>query len=175
MWRSLRCDLSSNPIQGVFLSKAPIQPGQADQTGPSLSRMSPREREARLNELRKKRAEREAAMPQAQTPQPTEEIPRGVAPADFEAELDELRRRLGLAEPAVSAVDEEGCVGGSMEHSHEEGESRAEHARHIAAMEARDADEAATSHPKPAIDAAAMRRAVVMSEVLGRPRAMRKL
>ena len=70
-----------------------------------------------------------------------------------------------------SAVDAEGCVGGSLPHDHAEGESREEHARHIAAMEARDRAEA----PQEArnIDVRQLRRAVVMAEILDRPKALR--
>ena len=77
-----------------------------------------------------------------------------------------------LFEQGEGFDDEEGCLGGSMPHGHEEGESREEHSRHIAAMEAREKAEVAVS-PK-GIDARQLRRAVVMSEVLGRPKALRR-
>ena len=71
-----------------------------------------------------------------------------------------------------SSLADEDCAGGSMEHTHTEGVSRAAQARHMAAIDA--------GHPDgedilpEAIDAAALRRAVVMAEVLGKPRALRK-
>ena len=37
--------------------------------------------------------------------------------------------------PSILEEDEEGCVGGSMEHTHHEGESRAEHRQHLAAIQ----------------------------------------
>ena len=64
------------------------------------------------------------------------------------------------------------CVGGSMEHTHTEGVSRKRHARRMAAI---DAEHAGAEDILPeTIDARALRRAVVMAEVLGKPRAMRK-
>jgi len=66
------------------------------------------------------------------------------------------------------ALEDEDCFGGSMEHSHTEGVSREDHARRMAAM---DADRSEALRPE-AIDARALRRAVVMAEVLGRPRAL---
>jgi len=71
-----------------------------------------------------------------------------------------------------SSLTDEDCVGGSMEHTHTEGVSRSAHARRMAAIDA--------VHPDgedilpESIDANALRRAVVMAEVLGKPRAMRK-
>ena len=71
-----------------------------------------------------------------------------------------------------SSLSDEDCAGGSMAHTHTEGVSRAAHARRMAAIDA--------GHPEgedilpEAIDAAALRRAVVMAEVLGKPRALRR-
>lgn len=138
-----------------------------------VSRMGIREREARMAELRQKRAARQAAKPVAQPAQPTVKAPEEAAEEDFEVSLNEMRELLNIAGASTAGgVDEEGCVGGSMEHTHEEGESREEHSRHMAAMQARDAGEAA-QEARPTIDAATLRRAVVMSEVLGRPRALK--
>jgi Tfp pilus assembly protein FimV len=69
-----------------------------------------------------------------------------------------------------SALADEDCVGGSMEHTHTEGVSRATQARRMAAI---DAAESSDVLPE-TIDARALRRAVVMAEVLGKPRALRK-
>ena len=147
------------------------QAAKAAQT--PVSRMGIREREARMAELRQKRAARQAAKPVAQPAQPTVKAPEEAAEEDFEVSLNEMRELLNIAGASpAGGVDEEGCVGGSMEHTHEEGESREEHGRHMAAMRARDAGEAA-QEARPTIDAATLRRAVVMSEVLGRPRALK--
>jgi len=67
------------------------------------------------------------------------------------------------------ALEDEDCAGGSMAHTHTEGVSRAAHARRMAAYDAAEAGEALPE----TIDAAALRRAVVMAEVLGKPKAMR--
>ena len=147
------------------------QAARAAQT--PVSRMGIREREARMAELRQKRAARQAAKPVAQPAQPTVKAPEEAAEEAFEVSLNEMRELLNIAGASpAGGVDEEGCVGGSLEHTHEEGESREEHSRHMAAMRARDAEEAA-QEARRTIDAAALRRAVVMSEVLGRPRALK--
>ncbi len=71
-----------------------------------------------------------------------------------------------------STLADEDCAGGSMAHTHTEGVSRTAHARRMAAIDA--------GHPggedilPEAIDAVALRRAVVMAEVLGKPRALKK-
>lgn len=68
-----------------------------------------------------------------------------------------------------SALEDEDCIGGSMAHSHTEGVSRAAHARRMAAIDAgHDSDDVLAE----TIDAQALRRAVVMAEVLGKPRAL---
>ena len=72
--------------------------------------------------------------------------------------------------------DEEGCVGGSMAHDRHEGESRAEHRRHMAAVtrrereevQAREAAESAGS-----VNVRRLREAVVMAEILDKPVALR--
>lgn len=65
----------------------------------------------------------------------------------------------------TSETDSEGCVGGSLEHDHEEGESMAEHTEHMKRYER---DENAVSS-KARIRRGDMQRAVVMSEILGKP------
>ena len=70
----------------------------------------------------------------------------------------------------ASSLEDEDCVGGSMAHTHTEGVSRTEQARRMAAI-----DESRTADVLPErIDAQALRRAVVMAEVLGRPRALQR-
>ena len=70
-----------------------------------------------------------------------------------------------------SALEDEDCAGGSMEHSHTEGVSRTAHAKRMAAIDANRGEEVLPE----TIDARALRRAVVMAEVLGKPRAMRRI
>ena len=75
-----------------------------------------------------------------------------------------------------SPADEEGCLGGSMAHDHAEGESRAEHAGHLAAAKRREAEELLTqaeAERRTQLNAQKLRQAVVMAEVLGRPKALR--
>ena len=74
-------------------------------------------------------------------------------------------------------ADDEGCVGGSMAHTHEEGESRAEHDRHMKAALRREADESLAAQA--ALELSEMnihrlRRAVVVAEILDRPKALRR-
>ena len=69
-----------------------------------------------------------------------------------------------------SALADEDCAGGSMEHTHTEGVSRSAQARRMAAIDARHDEDVLPE----AIDATALRRAVVMAEVLGKPRALKK-
>jgi len=69
-----------------------------------------------------------------------------------------------------SSLEDADCAGGSMEHTHAEGVSRAAHARRMAAIDASHDEDVLPE----TIDTAALRRAVVMAEVLGRPRAMKK-
>ena len=70
-----------------------------------------------------------------------------------------------------SALADEDCFGGSMEHTHSEGVSRSAHARRMAAIDAHTQDEDILPET---IDARALRRAIVMAEVLGKPRALRR-
>lgn len=69
-----------------------------------------------------------------------------------------------------SALADEDCAGGSMEHTHTEGVSRTEQASRMAAIDSAERDSDVLPEN---IDARALRRAVVMAEVLGRPRALR--
>lgn len=99
-----------------------------------------------------------------------------IEPAEGGAMLDDDECRGGSmahthAEGRSGLADEE-CYGGSMAHDHTEGVDRTAHARRMAAMDtdreaARPQDSLAG-----AIDAGALRRAVVMAEVLGKPRAL---
>ena len=71
-----------------------------------------------------------------------------------------------------SGLEDEDCAGGSMAHTHTEGVSRAAQARRMAAIDAAQ-QESDVILPR-TIDGRALRRAVVMAEVLGKPRALRK-
>ena len=76
----------------------------------------------------------------------------------------------------ASAFDDEGCVGGSLAHDHTEGEDRAEHARHKEEVKRREAVEAlehAQAANAAAVNVHRLRQAVVMAEVLDRPKALR--
>lgn len=75
-----------------------------------------------------------------------------------------------------SHADAEGCVGGSMAHAHHEGEKRAEHARHMAAARLREDEEslaAEAARELHDLNLRRLRQAVVMAEVLDRPKALR--
>ena len=77
----------------------------------------------------------------------------------------------------MSLNDGEGCVGGSMPHTHTEGESRAEHDRHREAVrrrEARETIERESSEREAFRRSQDLRRAIVMAEVLNRPVALRE-
>ena len=117
------------------------------------------------------------------------------APVDFAAARRKLRAKAKQADkkaaasaPAQavrldglpsgeSAVDAEGCVGGSLGAHREEGESRAEHRLHERRREAALAAECAASRRAAAVRQAnvdQLRQAVVMSEILDRPKALRR-
>ena len=86
------------------------------------------------------------------------------------------KRMRPVVPQGASLLDEEGCVGGSMEHDHDEGESRAEHARHLTEAKRREAEELliqADTQRRAQVSAQKLREAVVMAEVLGKPRALR--
>ena len=168
--------------------KKPNRPSAGQQPGNVAVPQSREARQARLNELRQRRAA------QADAP-----VMPDNAKATFESSIAELKELLNVTEavPAEgesmlndadchggsmphahsegsSALDDEDCAGGSMAHAHTEGVSRAAQARRMAAIE-RDAEasKAAALVPQ-VIDARELRRAVVMAEVLGKPKGLRK-
>ena len=117
------------------------------------------------------------------------------APVDFAAARQKLRAKAKPADkkaagsaPAQavrlddlpsgeSAVDAEGCVGGSLGAHREEGERRAEHRLHERRREAALAAECAASRRAAAVRQAnvdQLRQAVVMSEILDKPKALRR-
>lgn len=116
------------------------------------------------------------------------------APVDFAAARRKLRAKAKQANKAAgsaparvvrlddlpsgeSAVDAEGCVGGSLGAHREEGESRVEHRLHERRREAALAAECAASRRAAAVRQAnvdQLRQAVVMSEILDKPKALRR-
>ncbi len=160
-------------------------------SGRSARQMSMAERQARMAELRQKRAERMAQS----AAKASESVMPDNARASFESSLNELKELLEVKlQPAPtegdslladddchggsmphahaegdSALEDEDCIGGSMEHTHTEGVSRSEQARRMTAVDDERADDVLPEH----IDAQALRRAVVMAEVLGRPKALK--
>lgn len=104
----------------------------------------------------------------------------GVAPTEGGSMLDDPDCRGGSMPHAhtegLSELEDEECAGGSMAHTHSEGVSRAAQARRMAEMDSRE-DEAAHGQSglaPGAVDARALRRAVVMAEVLGKPKALKR-
>ncbi len=116
------------------------------------------------------------------------------APVDFAAARRKLRAKAKQANKAAgsapaqavrldglpsgeSVVDAEGCVGGSLGAHREEGERRAEHRLHERRREAALAAECAASRRAAAVRQAnvdQLRQAVVMSEILDKPKALRR-
>lgn len=116
------------------------------------------------------------------------------APVDFAAARRKLRAKAKQANKAAgsapaqavrldglpsgeSVVDAEGCVGGSLGAHREEGERRAEHRLHERRREAALAAECAASRRTAAVRQAnvdQLRQAVVMSEILDKPKALRR-
>lgn len=158
-----------------------------------VSQMGMAERQARMAELKQKQAERAA-----QKAAGAEPVKPGNVRASFESSLNELKDLLEVAlQPAPtegesmmadadcaggsmphdhaeggSALEDEECAGGSMAHHHTQGVSRAAQNRRLSELDSRrEAEEAGRLVPT-AFDAAAMRRAVVMAEVLGKPKAL---
>ena len=77
--------------------------------------------------------------------------------------------------PSILEQDEEGCVGGSMEHTQHEGESRAEHRQHLAAIQRQEQEDTLAAQAAQEIrdmNIHRLRRAVVVSEILGKPKAL---
>ena len=103
-------------------------------------------------------------------------IEKDLKPADAQTAKPTVKPVVKPAGQGASMLDEEGCVGGSMAHDHTEGERRSEHAKHVAAMKTRDEAEAKSAEaPRTlgGLDAAQMRRAIVMAEILDKPKALR--
>lgn len=122
-----------------------------------------------FNDLKKKDRKPQAARPtsSAAVPEEEEDLP----------EPEDLPQM--MADPPLEGStmgDGEGCVGGSMAHDQHEGESRAEHRRHMAAIERREAAEAEAGRAgreTADLNTRRLRQAVIMAEVLDRPVALR--
>lgn len=86
-------------------------------------------------------------------------------------------RESAAAFEANSFLDDQGCVGGSLPHIQHEGELRQEHAGH--ARRYREEEQAVSRAEEIALDLHAMnlaqlRRVMVVSEVLGKPKALQR-
>ena len=113
-------------------------------------------------------------------------LPEPVRPARNSADDRRARRaavlqkrelRQAAMARAVEDEDEEGCVGGSMEHHQHEGESRAEHTRHIAEVQRREREETLSAQTAEALGQMNLRRlrqAVIMAEILDKPKSLRR-
>lgn len=96
---------------------------------------------------------------------------------DLEEESPKPKKKAKKAKPIAgeSPVDEHGCIGGSMPIHQAEGESKHEHAAHEENRRRKLAEEAVLrpeTFRKPT--AAELRKAVVMSEILDKPVALRR-
>lgn len=155
--------------------------------GTPVSQMSLAEREARLNELKQKREARRAAAKTGGFQTAFEntltdlkellEVELQAAPTEGESLLSDADCQGGSMPhthaEGQSALEDEECVGGSMPHSHTQGESRAAQRRRLSSLD-RDGEDAYDSLVPNAIDARELRWAVVMAEVLGKPKALRR-
>ena len=169
----------------------------AGQAAKPVAQMSMAERQERKAELQRMKAERQAQQAgKAQTPATP-----GNAEASFQNSLNELKQLLNVdaqAAPAegesmlvdddcaggsmphshgegASALADDDCAGGSMPHQHTQGESRKAHNRRLSELDSRQARNDPDSLVPAAIDAQTLRRAVVMAEVLGRPKALKRV
>ncbi len=101
------------------------------------------------------------------------------APARLTLLEQEIAPGQGLAPdqrlaPDQSLTDEHGCIGGSLSHDSSEGETLHEHAGHEMRRQSRLAAEAQAVQPARRVTARDLRQAVVMSEILNRPKALRR-
>ena len=153
---------------------------KADQAGaPRTAQANPKP--ARAMNAQERLAHREALLKQrdarlAQSvAQPTVVAPEQAAAKPVESPAEARLRKLQAVVQAATGegapmLADDDCHGGSMEHTHTEGVSRSEQTRKMAAIDG--APRLGDALPE-VIDARALRRAVVMAEVLGRPRALR--
>lgn len=71
----------------------------------------------------------------------------------------------------ISFTDDQGCIGGSIAHTQHEGESKAEHAEHM--KRSLSNTPAPTASAIRNLRAEDMRKAVILSEILDKPKALR--
>lgn len=117
------------------------------------------------------------------TPAPRPAPPKNVAAVKVAGQSSPVFMAAPKGAPLPASIldealaDEEGCVGGSMRHTHEEGESREAHKRHTEAVRRREAEELlvrAQAENAAGERRERMRQAVVMAEILGKPRALQR-
>lgn len=109
----------------------------------------------------------------------TEEL-KALTGIDLTEHIEKKPAGKAAAKPLASGesfTDKEGCIGGSLNAHTEEGESHSEHAEHMKRMEANATARSAASEYAAALkhaQRADLRRAVIMSEILDKPVALRK-
>ena len=150
------------PLNPEALARAAAQAGRREAPKPAQPTVKP--------------AEPRVESTVTQTKQP--EYVAQAAPGEGRSMLEDEACRGGSMPHAHtegdSTLEDEDCDGGSMAHTHTEGVSRTAHARRMAELDhSRQTDEDDGLIPQ-TIDAQALRRAVVMAEILGKPRAMRR-
>ena len=114
-----------------------------------------------------------AAKPAASNDKPAEQLSLIEAFMQKQAAKNEAHGSIPMGD---SVTDADGCIGGSLGEHREEGESRAEHAEHVARRDAALAAEhsiAAEAAKLRNANRDELRRAVVMAEILGKPKALR--
>lgn len=107
------------------------------------------------------------------------------SPAKLPAEKLKRRPPAEISPAAASAAvfeaqsisDDQGCIGGSLPHTQHEGESREEHTAHMRHIQAEEQISAQTediARELHTMNLQQLRRAVIVSEILGKPKAFRK-
>ena len=92
------------------------------------------------------------------------------APSE-EKEKTSIEQAVGLRKSGIS--DSEGCIGGSIAHTQHEGESHAVHTEHMKRMVRPAAQTAQPAVSIRKLRTEDLRKAVVMSEILAKPKALR--
>jgi len=86
-------------------------------------------------------------------------------------ELTAIEQAAGLQKSGIA--DSEGCIGGSIPHTQHEGESKTEHDRHMRRMTRPASPDAQPAVSIQKLRTEDLRKAVVMSEILNKPKALR--
>ena len=136
---------------------------------PAKPQRAARGRESFRQRLEKLKAEAEKQLQAVEEAVPDGSLPDGSLPDAASVLQPEIAQ-------GVSLHDDEGCVGGSMEHVHTEGETHAEHRRHVEALRRRETEErlaAQAAAELAALNTQKLRQAVIMKELLDRPVALR--